>query len=163
MADESTKDVTNSNGAAKPKSVKRFLILGLGALLGLLLLAGGVAWYVHHSKVQASDTSANTEDRPAGVIHLDSFIVNLADQDEVTYLRAAIDLGVDRMPGAKEGVPTAQLRDTIIGVLATRKSDELLTPEGKQKLKDDLIAALNDRVPEVGVREIYFTDFLVQR
>jgi flagellar protein FliL len=135
----------------------------LGAAIVLLFLAGGAAAWYHHSKVQASNASPSGGALPAGVIHLDSFIVNLADQGQITYLRVAIDLGVDKVPESKESVPIASIRDAIIGVLATRHSEELLTPEGKQKLKQDLIAALDHRVPELGVRDIYFTDFLVQR
>lgn len=169
MANEPTAvetEVTELKEAEKPKSGKLPLILG-GAIALLLLVGGGGAWYLHHSKVQASGAPAKADTRPAGIIHLESFIVNLADEGQITYLRASIDLGVDKVPvDKKEGdgtTPTARIRDAILGVLATRKSEELLTTEGKQKLKQDLIATLNDRVPEIGVREIYFTDFLVQR
>lgn len=150
-----------------PKKSKSGVSTFLGvAIAVVLVVGGGGAWYLHHSKVQASNDSGQAESQPLSTIHLESFIVNLADQDQITYLRASIDLGVDKAPAKKEGegsVPVAAIRDTIIGVLATRHSAELLTPEGKDKLKQDLIAALNQRVPEVGVTDIYFTDFLVQR
>jgi flagellar protein FliL len=155
-------EVATSQKSEKPKSGKRRLVLGVAVAL-MLAAVGGSVLYFHHSQVQASDAPANTDAPPVSVIHLDSFIVNLADEGQITYLRAAIDLGVDRAPAGKESIPTARIRDAIIGVLATRKSEELLTPEGKEKLKQDLLAALNDRVPEIGAREIYFTDFLVQR
>jgi len=139
----------------------------LGVAIVLLLLAGGVAAWYHYTKVQASNTPNAGNGLPAGVIHLDSFIVNLADEGQITYLRVSIDLGVDKVPNVKKegdgGIPLASIRDAIISVLATRHSEELLTPEGKQKLKQDLIATLNNRIPELGVRDIYFTDFLVQR
>ncbi|HEX4074094.1 MAG TPA: flagellar basal body-associated FliL family protein [Candidatus Acidoferrales bacterium] len=141
-------------------------ILGVAIVLLLVLAVGGGIWYLRHSDTQASDTPASADGPPAAVIHLESFIVNLADQSQITYLRVSMDLGVDKAPDKKDGgagVPIASIRDVIIGVLATRHSDELLTPEGKLKLKQDLISALNDRVPEIGVRDIYFTDFLVQR
>jgi len=157
MANEHTNVETG-----KPKSSKLPRILG-ATIAFLLIVGGGGVWYLRHTKVQASAALTGEDNRPAGVIHLDSFIVNLADQDQITYLRATIDLGVDRTPKSKETVPTARIRDAIISVLATRKSQELLTPEGKQKLKEDLIASLKDRVPEIGVRDVYFTDFLVQR
>jgi flagellar basal body-associated protein FliL len=48
-------------------------------------------------------------------------------------------------------------------VLTTWRSDALLAPDGKQKLKTELVRALRENVPELGVREVYFTDFLVQR
>ena len=152
---------------AETKASKLPLLLGVAIVL--LVLAGvGAAWYIHDTRVQASDASDNPNALPVGVIHLDSFIVNLADQAQITYLRVSIDLGVDKVPnlakeGSQTGVPIASIRDAIISVLATRHSEELLTPDGKQKLKQDLIATLNDRVPELGVRDIYFTDFLVQR
>lgn len=102
------------------------------------------------------------------VKHLEPFVVNLADAEENRFLRIGIDLGLENPVSAKgqggEGeVPTARIRDCILGVLSTWHSDALLAPEGKQKLKDELVHALRARVPELGVREIYFTDFLVQR
>ena len=57
----------------------------------------------------------------------------------------------------------ATIRDSILTVLAQCTSDQLLTPEGKAKLKADLLNALNRDVPELRAREVYFTEFLVQR
>ena len=57
----------------------------------------------------------------------------------------------------------ATIRDSILTVLAQCKSGDLLTPEGKTKLKADLLAALNRDVPALQAREVYFTEFLVQR
>jgi flagellar FliL protein len=102
-------------------------------------------------------------------MHLEPFVVNLADPDENRFLRVGIELGLENPLSAKgdkggEGaVPIARIRDCILTVLSTWRSDALLAPEGKQKLKDDLVHALRGRVPELGVREVYFTDFLVQR
>jgi len=161
--------VANQSRSPEKEVGASSLPLVLGVATVLLLLAGvGAAWYIHSTRVQASDAPDNPNALPVGVIHLDSFIVNLADQAQITYLRVSIDLGVDKVPdvakeGSQTGIPIASIRDAIISVLATRHSEELLTPEGKEKLKQDLIATLNQRVPELGVRDIYFTDFLVQR
>jgi flagellar FliL protein len=102
-------------------------------------------------------------------MHLESFVVNLADSEENRFLRVGIDLGLENPLSAKEGkggegeVPIARIRDCILVVLSTWTSDALLAPEGKKKLKDELIRALRERAPELGVKEVYFTDFLVQR
>jgi flagellar FliL protein len=101
-----------------------------------------------------------------GVLHLESFVVNLADPEDNRFLRVGIDLGLGNPPPGKGGegdVPTARIRDCILAVLSTWHSEALLAPEGKEKLKDELLHSLQLRVPELGVKEIYFTDFLVQR
>ncbi|HMD83909.1 MAG TPA: flagellar basal body-associated FliL family protein [Terriglobia bacterium] len=118
---------------------------------------------------QASNSPGKDSRAPQvkGVMHLEPFVVNLADPEENRFLRVGVDLGLENPPSAKEGkggeVPTARIRDCILAVLSTWHSDALLAPEGKQKLKDELVHALRERAPELGVKEVYFTDFLVQR
>jgi flagellar FliL protein len=50
-----------------------------------------------------------------------------------------------------------------LAVLGRQRSEELLLPDGKERLKRELKLAVAERVPESKVTEIYFTDFLVQR
>ncbi|MGA9415269.1 MAG: flagellar basal body-associated FliL family protein, partial [Terriglobales bacterium] len=61
-----------------------------------------------------------------------------------------------------DAVPTALVRDTILSVLATSQPEELLKLEGKRQLKDELLKALHERVPQLAVENVYFTEFLVQ-
>ncbi len=100
---------------------------------------------------------------PKVTLHLESFVVNLDDPEGGRFLRVGIDLGVDSPPASPAGVPTARIRDTILGVLTTWRSDALLAPDGKPKLKAELVRALREKLPDLNVREVYFTDFLVQR
>jgi flagellar basal body-associated protein FliL len=94
---------------------------------------------------------------------LETFVLNLADQEQRSYLRVGIDLGLSEELKRGEQAPVAQVRDTILGVLAEGKVNDLLTPAGKTKLKENLLQALQRREPELGVEEIYFTEFLIQR
>ena len=57
----------------------------------------------------------------------------------------------------------AEVRDTILSVLSEARVDDLLTAKGKAKLKQDLLQALQQRVPELAVEDVYFTEFLIQR
>jgi flagellar FliL protein len=141
-----------------------FLLLGLGALT----VVGNLG--CTKSPPASNDTGENSHaEQVKAVMHLESFVVNLADPEDNRFLRIGIDLGLENPPSAKEGkgeeggVPTARIRDCILAVLSTWHSDALLAPEGKQKLKDELVHALRARAPELGVKEVYFTDFLVQR
>jgi len=99
--------------------------------------------------------------------------VNLADPEEGRFLRATLALGVDgqlpviargeNKPVETSAVSMATIRDSIITVLVQCTSAQLLTPDGKAKLKADLLSALNRDVPELRAREVYFTEFIVQR
>jgi flagellar FliL protein len=48
-------------------------------------------------------------------------------------------------------------------VLGKSSTSELLTPEGKEKLKKELLAAIDERLPDLEVVDIFFTEFLVQK
>jgi len=137
----------------------------------LALLAGGIgAWFAFGrgdaSEAAAAGSSGNSE---LIAIHLDGFTVNLADREDNHFLRVTMDLALDHLPPGTEkdkpasGLPMARIRDAILSVLTECSADALLTPDGKTQLKKRLIEELNRSVPELGVRDIYFTEFLVQR
>ncbi|HZQ23469.1 MAG TPA: flagellar basal body-associated FliL family protein [Terriglobales bacterium] len=100
------------------------------------------------------------------VLHLETFVLNLPDPSSRCYLRIGIDVGVSRMPegkGESSAPAVPMVRDTILTALSTANADELMTTEGKLKLKEALVRALQQRVPELGVQEVYFTELLIQR
>jgi flagellar protein FliL len=143
-------------------------------LIGIVLLAmaggGGSAWFVLQRGRTAEDSRASeTASAPKYLVHLEGFTVNLADAEETHFLRVTMDLGIDHLPEGADRekaaavLPVGRIRDAILAVLTAGKADALLTPEGKLQLKKSLVDALNHSVPEVGVRDVYFTEFLVQR
>lgn len=162
MADESKEA---SKQAAPAKKSKAPLLIAV--VLIVVLGGAGAAWYfLHHSKTAEASTSEPNS--PEFVLHLETFTVNLADAEEGHFLRATIDLGLEEAPrGAGErGVgdfPVARARDAILAVLTVGKADVLLTPDGKAQLKRDILQTLQDKVPEAKVKNVYFTEFIVQR
>lgn len=128
-------------------------------VLAVLLVASG-AW-LWSARGGATNFSVG---RPGkGTLHLETFVLNLAEPGQRSYLRVGIDLGLAREIARGETAPVGQVRDTILGVLADWKVDDLTTLKGKTKLKEDLVHALQERVPGLGVEEVYFTEFLIQR
>jgi len=130
-----------------------------------LLALGIPAVWMLRGRVQTEAAATHTS-QVKSVLHLETFVLNLADPDERAYLRVGIDLGLttDLQANERSGnPPIALLRDTILGVLALAKPQDLVTPQGKTRLKDDLLRALRERAPALGVEEVYFTEFLVQR
>lgn len=126
----------------------------------LTAAAVGSTWMLRSS---SGDSGQPARETVQSVLPLDTFVVNLADPDERAYLRIGVSLGLDHKVDGRESVPVPLVRDAILGVLAVSKPDDLLTSAGKEKLKADLLQALEMRAPHLGVREVYFTEFLIQR
>jgi len=161
--------VTGAPGATTIVVQKRSS-LPIIALFLILAIAGGggTAWFVSQSKA-SGDEHPRVAQVAGQVVHLEGFTVNLADTEENDFVRVTMDLELDHIPAPLDkekpasGLPMPRIRDAIIAVLAASKAQPLLTSDGKSQLKKSLREELNRRVPEMNVREIYFTEFLVQR
>jgi len=135
----------------------------LWILLIGLLFAGLALWYL---TIRSSDSPAQANSLSAvlSTLHLETFVLNVGGTEQRAYLRVGIDLGLNQpAKRAEEMVPVAQVRDVILAVMGEANADELLTAAGKRKLKQDLLHALQEQSPGLGVQEVYFTEFLVQR
>jgi flagellar FliL protein len=159
---QDTKTENKASESSEKKSSGMVMIL---VLLVCAAAAGGGAWYYFHQGKTAQ--AAPPQEESLHTVHLEGFTVNLADVEENHFLRITIDIGLGKVPkAAKEGeseIPTARVRDAILTVLTAGKADVLITQEGKTQLKKNILAALQQAAPELDVREVYFTEFLVQR
>ena len=156
MSDETTEKETKAKGSNS-------ILLILVAVIAIAVVGGGGWFFLHQNKTAEAAPQPTSE---LHTVHLEAFTVNLADVEENHFLRITVDLGLGHLPKAKEGeseIPTARVRDAILTVLSAGKADVLITQEGKVQLKKDILTALHQSVPEVDVREVYFTEFLVQR
>lgn len=150
------------DSADKPAKAgnKKYLLVGL-ALVLVIGVAGVLLVLRRHRTAPPPEMP-----KVITVLHLETFVVNLAD-DQRAFLRIGIDLGLgnpavkSKEAGAAE--PTALVRDSVLGVLMAKRADDLVTAEGKQKLKEELLRSLQERAPDLNAREIYFTEFLLQR
>ncbi len=144
------------------------MLKGFAAGLLAFALLAGAAWFIISKPKSESVGHAAAPAAVKDVLHLEGFVVNLADPPGDGFLRIGIDLGVGhaiKASGEKESgtVPTALIRDVILRVLTTYQAVDLLVPAGKLRLKQQLLESLQSSVPELEIREVYFTDFLVQR
>ena len=169
---EKTTTAVNTPPAHATIVVRRKSSAGLLLGIGLMAVAGGAgsAWFVlQRGRIAEASRPTEADAAPKYMVHLEGFTVNLADAEESHFLRVTMDLGIDRLPKGVEKEKTVaatsvpRIRDAVLSVLTVSKADALLTPEGKTELKKNLIASLNQKVPELGVKDVYFTEFLVQR
>jgi flagellar basal body-associated protein FliL len=129
----------------------------------VLALAASVGVWFWTSRATGNADSAAQSSRIKSTLHLETFVLNLADPDQRSYLRVGIDLGLNKETSRDAVLPVAEVRDVILEVLAQGKVDDLMSPEGKTKLKANLVRVLRERIPQLGVEEVYFTEFLIQR
>ena len=54
------------------------------------------------------------------------------------------------------------MRDAVIVMLTSLSFEEVMTPEGKIRIRDELLIRFNQILKPDRIKNIYFTEFLVQ-
>jgi flagellar FliL protein len=150
---------------APAKKGKSKLLLIVVAMIVLLGGGGAGAWWYMGKKAEAAP--AGEPSTPPGFITLDPFIVNLADPGGRRFLRISLRLLVKSEAEAKEleeqALVLLKARSAVLELLATQKSEELQTPEGKTELKKQIAeratAAFGGHTE---VTDVLFAEFVVQ-
>ena len=163
----------------------------LPVVLGLMLAGGGFFAYTtffasgpkpeppaiaqaKHLKELAAKKKARLKDKIEGsIVSLgDSFIVNLADPGLGAFAKSDVSFKVDKEtpfePASAEAaaapklLENTEIRDLVINVLNGHTSSELATVEGRDKAKEEIIAAVNDGPLQAVALDVYFTNFAIQ-
>jgi len=145
-----------------------FLIVAV-LLVVTLGLAGG--FFMMWNKLSALNTQSNAAAQNQQVqtaalgklFPLDTFIVNLADQERSRYLRVTMDLElVAPTDTEKLNQRLPQVRDRILMLLPSKRFADIASTEGKTALRDEMIGKLNGLFPENVISNIFFSEFVVQ-
>lgn len=156
MAEES-KEVREE----KKGGFKKVLLIVLPLLL--LSAAGGAGYIFLFSKKDKKEESSPRPPQVGVMMDLGTFTVNLADKDADTYARVSITLELSDQKVRQELEKRLPIvKDAIIDVLSSKTSSFVKTPEGRENLRLELIKRINTILIEGGVRNIYFTEFVVQ-
>lgn len=97
------------------------------------------------------------------VFPLEPFIVNIYDGQELRYLKVKVEMEM-AAPGVKAELDArlAALRDAILVLLSSKTMQDIQDVQGKNQLKDEILAAVNKQIPPGKIAKIFFTDFVVQ-
>lgn len=95
------------------------------------------------------------------LLPLDTFIVNL--QVKGSFLKTTIQLEFSKpeLPHEIE-TDTAKIRDAVIRVLSTKSAQDILTPEGKDQLREEIKTASNEALKSEDILAVYITEFIIQ-
>lgn len=179
---EKSHDEATPNGESEKKKSGKFLIIIIVVLVVVLIIGGVVTLLMlsNHDAESSSGTKkeasslentsgeskkhvseANTE---VGIMYpLDPFTVNLLSESGRRYLKVTINLemeGKELSPELEKKKPL--LRDIIIRTLSSKSLEEISTNQGKEKLKQEIINGMNPRLKDAKIKNVYFTDFVVQ-
>ena len=138
------------------------LTVGLGA--GLLMMWNKLSdLNTQNNLVVNPGTQPAQAAAPGPLFSLETFIVNLADQERSRYLRVTMDLELAKSTDAAAiNDRLSQVRDSILMILPSRQFGEIASMEGKIALRDEIIARLNSLFNKKVVTNIFFTEFVVQ-
>jgi flagellar FliL protein len=170
MDKQNTSDPQNPK--KKLKSFKIFLIAGAG-LLVLLVLGGGIVFFVF-SSFSSGDSPfmgklkgmVSGGKKPAGTasvaVHkMEPFLVNLADPGQFRYLKVTLHVETQQK-GEEFEKRLPQSRDSVLTILSSKNSKDIMTSEGKNALREEIKEKMNHLLTETKVRYIYFTEFVIQ-
>jgi flagellar FliL protein len=166
--EEGKKDDGEKTPEGKGKSFKKLILLGLA----VVVLAGGgfYAWKSGLLPGSANDKKKAHAATPAppkveiGPIRsMDTFILNLADPSGKRYLKVKMDLELsDDKLMAEIDKRLPQLRDAVLSTLSGKTFEDVAGVEGKMQLRAEMMAMLNQYLKSGKVKNIYFTEFIVQ-
>ena len=103
------------------------------------------------------------EGAATNIYPLEPFIVNIYDGQELRYLKVRVELEMVGQ-GVKPELDArlAPIRDAILVLLSTKTLQEVQDIQGKNQLKDEILAAVNKQITSGKIAKVYFTDFVVQ-
>ncbi len=149
---------------------KKKLIIIIVAVL-VLLIGGGAGYFFfmggeEEEKISPEQEQAELEKQAKQVgpmVNIDSFIVNIRDDEQSRYLKATITIEVDSEEASMEiNQRMPQIKDAILLLIGNKSFGELNDLQGKIQLRAELINKVNSILLKGKVKRIYFTDFVVQ-
>lgn len=178
--------------AAAPKSKKKLLIIIIAAVV-ILGGAGGFFLLGGKKAEEKAEEHTEEKPPDLRLAKLEAFIVNLSESKSFLRCTLLLEYDANILAtvgGAAEGEGHAGgehggggegggsddalpallkpkepiLRDAILRVMSSKKIDDVLTTDGKDRLKSEIIEAANQALgfEEAPITNVYFTEFVVQ-
>lgn len=157
-------EVANEAQAAskqKPKSKTKKIILGI--VLLILIIIGVVLFFVL-TDYQLADILEKFKSSGEYTLMLDEFVINLKTESNVNhYLKIKIALMyTDDKKGEIIQGSVSKIRDVILTDMRAMEYDKILDENNTLAIKEKLITNINIALKEDLIKDLYFTDLIVQ-
>lgn len=165
------KNEDGQNEEGKKGSPLKLIIILVVALAGLG--GGGFFAYTKFFKAKpAVEGAGDAHGQPAAskaepeklvIYDWEPLLVNLADAGGKRYLKLNMKVELTNEKALEELKNRSfQLKDAMLMLLSGKEFEDISSASGKQALKQETIAQVNKILKSGQVKEIYFTDFIVQ-
>lgn len=149
-----------------PRGKRRLIVIAATAVI--VLGGGGVTafWATHRTASAEEDSKPASTAVEHGLVSLEPFVVNLADQGGSRFLRVSVRLIVESVEEAERlkesDVALTRARSAILELLTEQTAERLVTAEGKAALKEAIGTKLEPVLEGTKVVDVLFSDFVVQ-
>jgi len=149
-----------------------FILLLVAVILIILFLFGGaffVAWRTGFiANIMGGANPAQTTQQvvvkePAFTYEIPEIVVNLTDGERRRFLSVKFYVGYDESKLTEEikrRMP--EIRDTILQTLWGVTAEEASSTEGKERIRDEILQAVNALLNEGNIIGIYFWHVMIQ-
>jgi flagellar FliL protein len=166
------KDEQKETAEQKPSggSKKKWFLIG-GILVTAISIGAAVFFFMHGrgegeegEEGEGENTHAAAATKKVHAIYpMEPLIVNIHDSAELRYLKIKLDFEINGPETKAEIDPfLPQMQDAILVLLSGKQMAEITTTEGKNRLKEEIMASVGKIVPPKKITRVYFTDFVVQ-
>lgn len=186
MAEELSAESAEGAAAAAPKKSKKMLIIIIAVVLLLLIGGGGAAFMMmghkkpdgeaaataegeggeHADKAEGGEGKEDEKVDPKAIVYfpIPDMIVNLqGERNRPVFLKISLQLELAKatdQPQVEKFMP--RIIDSFQIYLRELRVDELRGSAGIFRLREELLARVNQAVAPVKVRDVLFKDVLVQ-
>lgn len=162
-----------------PKAGRRKLILIAAAVVILLGAVAGAAWQFAQSDEPAvpvakgkaaakgKDKEPEKEKKPSVFMSLDTFTVNLQEENGEHYLQTSVvfEVADDKTADLiKAQMPV--IRSKMLLLLSSKRPSEIKTLDGKEKLASEIATEARKHAklksPELALTNVHFNAFVIQ-
>lgn len=145
------------------------LLIGMSALAAtniyMLMQANGSG---DSDAGDSAESRESAEEHMALFVKIDPFTVNLQSDNygnRLLYTGVTLQVGNEQTQAfLQERMP--QVRSQLLSLFSGREASDLITPQGKEQLRDDVLAMLRTPMspsqPELALDDVLFTEFIVQ-
>jgi flagellar FliL protein len=160
--------------AAAPKKSKQLLLIIVAAVV---VVGGGAgAWLFLKPGAKPDKDAAAKSGHEATAVKAapqyfkfePAFVVNFGEQGNTRFLQVGLE-AMSRDAAVVEAVKASEpaIRNDLVLLYSSQKYDELLSADGKEKLRQSTLTTIRKIVAEEGVKPeslegVYFTSFVIQ-